>query len=190
VTAVEEAKRQARLVDQMASMHSILRDRAERRGHVLGFLLLSSSFVLLVASTISDDLLVGLGLRPEDARTWGSALSVLLFVFSLLELRLGYGLRAAGHREAADRLSRLKQRYRTELNGAPSPSRLAKLNYEYEVACSVLPPIPEGQFHSLKAAHLRKIQLSKMIDLYPTVPIPLLKLRLLREGLRGRAPQA
>jgi hypothetical protein len=172
----------------MASMHSILRDRAEFRALLLGFLLVASSFVVLVASVASDEVLRGVGLQPALARAWAVLVSVALFVLSLAELRLGYGLRAAGHREAALRLFQLKQRYRTELSGTVSRARLSKLNDEYQIVCSVLPAIPENQFHKLKMAHVRKVQLSKLIDLYPHVPLYILRARLLWEGLRGRTP--
>lgn len=188
VTREEEAQRQARVVDQMTSMHSILRDRAESRAQLFGFLLLASSFVLVIASVASDEIMLSVGFQPSVTRAWAVVLSVALFALSLAELRLGYGLRAAGHREAAVRLSQLRQRYRIELAGTVSPTRISKLNQEYQFLCSVLPAIPENQFHKLKMAHLRKIQLSKLIDLYPHVPLPILRMRLLWEGLRGRKP--
>lgn len=190
MTREEEAKRQARLVDQLASMHSILRDRAESRSDFFGLVIICASFALIVASIATDDVIRGFGLDPTSARRWATLLAIALFGLSLVELRLGYGLRAAGHREAAQRLFQLKQRYRAELSGAPSPTRLAKLADEYEFVCSVLPPIPEKQFHSLKMAHLRKVQLSKLIDLYPHVPLVVLRARLKWEAIRGRKPAA
>ena len=192
VTIEEEARRRERLLDQMASMHSILRDRAEFRGQVLGFVLISSSFLLLVLSLASDQLLSGVGLNPTVARPAVTIASVAVFVVTLAELRLGYGLRAAGHREAARRLADLKIRYGVELAGAISAPRIAKLESEYQLVCSVIPAIPEGQFNDLKMAHLRKKRLSKLVDLFPNVPLWWLRLRLLREDLgapnRPRSP--
>jgi hypothetical protein len=181
----EEAERLARLVDQAVSMYATLRDRARFRAALIGFLLLAGSFLLMVGSLVSDELLRTVSLSGPAVRNWVALLSIALFLVALAELSVGYRSKAERFDDAFRRLTPLKLKLRAELKGAARASVMQRLADEYAQVCTFLPAIPESQFVGLKKAHLGKIKLSKLADLYPSIPLWILRLRLAWEEIRG-----
>jgi hypothetical protein len=188
VTPDEEVRRQKRLADQSSSMYSILRDRYAGRALVLELALLSAAFLLLVLSLAPDNLLIRVRLDPNSARDWAALLSALVFLLGLVTARLDYRGRASLYGDAARRLYVLK----AVLDGILAASTITasdalRARAEYGRAMESITPIGEREFLGLKAAHLRKVRLSKLVDLYPSVPLWMLRLRLLRADLSGDA---
>jgi hypothetical protein len=56
---------------------------------------------------------------------------------------------------------------------------------EMDGALASLRPIPDEQFTILKARHMRKVELSKLLDHYPAAPLMLLRMKLLVRHSRG-----
>jgi hypothetical protein len=113
----------------------------------------------------------------------------VVLVGSIAELHFGWREKSAKHSEAANSLARVKFLISRDLSGSAEISRAkyAELQQLYEDACDLVTKIPERRFLALKAAHRRKVELSKMLDVHPGASVFLLKAKLwLRDNLRQR----
>lgn len=185
-TTKEENERQYVVVDQMLTMHSLLRDHMERRAFWLNTALIASSLFLTVFSFIGDDLLRALGFDPVITRFILGMAAVVVLICSITEFRVDWRTISGRHAEAASRLGVVKARYRksfTEMAGN-DPKRNARLTSEYERIMASLPAIPDRWFNVLKAEHRFKRLLSERISLHPKTPIWFLRLQLRFEGIR------
>lgn len=175
---IDEIERQERVTDQMLTGHSILRDRYRRRERALNLAVLAASLAILVISFLASDWIDG-------ARNVVGVLAAIVFFAALVEARVDLRGRAARHKDAGVRLAALKARYKAlpaDLNTVPS-AELEELIEEYGRVSNSITPIPDRNFHGLKAAHLRKITLSRMIDKSPGTPVWLMRLHVLWDGL-------
>jgi hypothetical protein len=181
-----ENERQYRVIDQMMTMHSILRDRYGRRARLLSIGLLAFA-VALNAFVFADDkvLAVLFGSNLDAAKIGLGITSVVLMVLSIIEYRVDWEGLAQSHAEAVQRLGRLKAKYREAFSGSVAGTNPdhASLSQDYARTMEELPHIPEAQFHRLKARHAFKRRLSKEIDDNPGVPVSLLSLRLRARGI-------
>ena len=182
-----EVSRQKRVVDQMLTSHSLLRDRYRRRARLLNLVLLVLGVALCALTFASTDNLSSIGVSPPTADFLLRVVAVAVFLISLIEARLNWSGLASIHGDAADRLFRIKQKHRELLDasGELDSDQIANLKKEYLVVHSNLPEIPERHFLQLKAKHLRKVGLSRRLDTSPGRPVWLIKWDLFREGLKG-----
>ena len=185
--AESESERQYRLIDQMLSMHSMLRDRYSSQALMLNCLLLGAAGVLNAFVFVSDETLLSFGLNPVLGKNVINIASVIIFAISILELRVDWAGTARLHKEAVDQLSKIKHKYReayTQRNPLPLEV-VANLSLEFSNVMGLLPPIPESKFNHLKQKHLRKKILSERISQYPGAPIMLLRIQIWWEGIRS-----
>lgn len=183
----EEAKRQYRVIDQMLSMHSALRDRYARRAKALTIGILGCSVILCTVTFLPDDALQPLGVSSSGNRFIIGGFASIVFFLSLLDLCVSWGKVSRRHEEASEMLAKLKQKHRAAMCGGKiEPAACAALTEEFSRIMAELPRIPDKQFGSLKAYHLRKIRLSQMIESHVGCPVWLLRLRLVWEGIRGK----
>ena len=186
----EEVNRQARVVDQMLSMHSALRDRYVRRATLLTLGILGCSVILCTVTFMPDDALNPLGVSASANRFVIGGFSGVVFFLSIVELCVSWAEVARRHGEASESLAKLKQQYRAAVSGREVEcSACAKLTEEFGRVMAKLPRIPDKQFPSLKAYHLHKVCLSQMIDSHVGCPVWLLRLRLVWEGMFGKKDQ-
>jgi hypothetical protein len=181
-----ELGRKFRVLDQTLSMHTVLRDRYSRRALCVDVVLLACSVVFCASAFASDQVLALLGRSPENVRYLLRAFSVLAFMVSVLSLRIDWKGKSASHREAAEKMSRaiaVFRKYRGE-DGTWPPERLAELDSVYWEAMRNCVPISEAAFVKLKARHLKKVELSRMLDSNPGCPVFVLRLMLLLSSLR------
>jgi hypothetical protein len=181
-----EYDRQCNVVDQMLSMHSLLRDSYLRCAFWLNTALLSTSIMLCAFVFATDTVFSVFGLRPDGARIGLGLASVIVLILSIVELRVNWGATAAKHADAASKLALLKAKYRklySETRGN-DPKKNSRLGREYERIMKEIPPIPDRMFNRLKAKHLVKKRLSQMISEAPETPIWLHWIRLRYRGLR------
>jgi hypothetical protein len=82
----EELNRQARVVDQMLSMHSALRDRYARRAKWLTLGVLGCSVILCTVTFLPDDALAFMRVSPFASRVIVGVFSSLVFFLSLVDL--------------------------------------------------------------------------------------------------------
>ncbi len=146
-------------------MQAALRDRYQRLGVALQCTVLSGAVLALAfAFAAGKPAVTVLGVTAERA-TWLGWLAVGTFVLSLIELVLDLRGKAKERDTAVRSLSALKAEYR----GADltDPSQAARLAARYAAVTDAVPAIPERQFVRLKAAHLRKIELSKIVSCRP-----------------------
>jgi hypothetical protein len=184
-----ENARQYRIIDQMLSMHSSLRDRYRMGALIMSCALLTSGVVLNACVFIDDATLTTLGLRPGNAKVAIGLASIAVFLISIIELRVDWGGIASSHKRAVEKLSNLKARYRQHFDPANKNNPVAdhELSGDYERVLGDLPPIPEADFYRLKGHHLKKKLLSERISQNPGAPLLLLKLQILLQAIRKLA---
>lgn len=182
----EENERQYRIIDQMLTMHSSLRDRMERRAFWLNTILIATSIFLAVFIFVGDDLIILLGLDPTITRFILGLFSIIILVGAITEFRVDWRSVAGKHDYAASRLGELKLKYRksfAETLGNDN-SKNEELVIEYEKVMGSIPKIPDKWFNTLKAEHNFKIILSKKISYFSKAPVWFLRLKLRLEGIR------
>ena len=157
-------------------MHSTLRDRYSRRALILDLLILSGSVLLCATALVDPQYLRVTRLTADGFRLALSSLSILIFILSLISLRADWKGVAGRHQQACTSLYGLKARCR-EITTTDDPSELRDFRRVYNMVMNELVPIPDRLFPRLKAYHVRKVALSKLVDSHPGAP--LLALRLL-----------
>jgi len=180
----EEHDREYRVVDQMISMHAYIAQRKKGQALWLSLGLLFAS-TITCGFTFADNATIRLlGIGPGRERLVMGITSMLLFGLSIVELRVDWGGTARAHADAYRRLSLLKAKYRhVHASQLPDKEPLwLELSKEYTDTMASVAEIPEKSFAKLKAHHHYKVELSRMIDKHPGVPVILLA-----TGLRTKA---
>lgn len=143
--------------------------------------------VIFCATTFArDDVLAQVGLSPQKVHNILGVASIAAFFASLVALRVDWKGRSALHRDATQKLTDALALFR-ELRGVDGkwpPDRAVELNGAYWQAMNNVIKVPEGQFVYLKARHLQKVQLSKMLDTAAGCPVFVLRLVLLWRSMR------
>ncbi len=174
----EENERQYRIIDQLLTAHSVLRDRYARRARFLSVSALALSVALNGFVFANDDVLKFIFRGHVEAAKIGLGLvSIGLLVFAIIEFRVNWEGKSQSHSEAVSRLGRLKAKFR-DGQTTPSEDYWSALSNEYATTMRELPPIPERSFARLKALHVHKRVLSREISNHPGVPCALLSFRL------------
>ena len=182
----EEFRRKRRVLDQMLTGHSLLRDRYERRALVLTLLVLALSIVATSVAFLSGASSVSiLGIQAR-VQVWVGVLSALIFFLTLVELRVDWRQRAGTHGDAARRLGRLKGLFRAATVHDDVVDAGGKdLNLEYDTTMEQLMTIPDKRFLWVKAKHTRKIRTSMLLDKHPGAPLWYIRLLAMWQGIRG-----
>jgi len=105
--------------------------------------------------------------RPAGQHQWKSTLAVLTFCGTVADLVADRRGVARRHDSAVRLLADLKSAYRLTTPGESPLDRQARLTARYQAVMAELPPIPEHRFNPLKAKHLRKIEISKILSANP-----------------------
>jgi len=183
-----ELKHHFRIIDMMLTMHSILRDRYQRRAFTADLLVLSSSIILCVVQFLDTDILKTLHIDPKTAQIAGGVSSIFILLVSLVSVMVNWSKKAEKHSHAVGELSRLKAQCREILKSDTSEdndARTREQNKECAWALQNVKKIPDRKFNELKALHKRKVALSKMIDDHPGCPLFLLRLKLTLMASQG-----
>lgn len=187
---VRELKRMRRVADTMLSAHSRLRDRYRRRAMSLTLLTIALSITAASLAFAAGDSSVAILYIHARLSRWVAFLSLVIFFLGMADLVFDWRIRAAEHGQAAARLGELKQRLRGPRIEGEQVIGAAGLGADYEHTMSVIPPIPDSQFASLKARHAYKVALSQAVDTHPGAPAWWLRLVVRLDGIRGSSPQA
>jgi hypothetical protein len=165
--ALEELRRQRRLIDQGLTMQARLRDQDQ----VIGTMLLCAILVLSVIGAASafagpDHLVTIIGIRTAST-TWLGWVSICTFALVLVELVLDRRGSAQRHADAVRVLGSLKAEYRVPPAAGEEIAAAARISERYAQAMESIPAVPERAFNRLKAAHLRKVEVSKLLSEQP-----------------------
>lgn len=189
----EEAQRQYRVIDMMLSMHSILRDRYRRRAMFMSVVLLCASFVLVAGIFTSPEIMGKLRIDSEVNEAVISICSLIVFLVALIEVKVDWRGQAERNEGAFKALQKLKVSSKellvdSSLNDEQIKGRWILINATLNEQI----PIPDKKFAKLKAAHLKKVEISKLISEYPGCGIFLLRFglfcRYVKRILRRKGP--
>lgn len=181
-----ELNRQFRVLRQTLSMHTMLKDRYRKLAVTIDIILLACAVVFCTTTFASDDIFSTLGLLPKNVRFILGVVSILSFFASLVALRVGWKGKAALHLEAEQKLTNALQLFRElRRDDKTWPQERSKdLHYSYWSAMKNIIEIPGKKFVGLKSRHLRKVQISKMLDEFPGCPIFILRQILLVRSIK------
>jgi hypothetical protein len=170
-SASTEINRQRRLVDQSASMQAALRDWDRIFGTSLVCVVLVTSLIgVAFAFSGGGQTISILGLQAQRT-TWLGWLAVFTFALTLLQLVLDPGGSARRRAQAVQALATLKGEYRTVVPVGQENEAEERLSQQYEAVMRSIPEVPNLLFNRLKAAHLRKVEISKILSSKPGLPL-------------------
>jgi len=181
-----EIERQYRVLQQTLSAHSVLKHRYARRALFVDIVLLACSVVFCATTFARDDVFIHVGLSPANVRFILGTASIAAFFASLIALRVNWKGTSALHEQAMQKLTdvlTLFRRYRRE-DGGWFESRHSELSRAYWDAVTNVVRVPDRVFLQLKAWHLRKVQISRMLDSNQGCPVFVLRLVLLWRSLK------
>lgn len=175
-----EIERLHRVADMLLSMHSTLRDEFNRQELLLNCSLLAAAVILNGFVFVDDGTLKTLGFQPAAAKVGIGLTSIVVFLISVIELRVGWSEAANNHNEAVKKLATLKGKFRLHFGHEKKDAIEAKqLADECTNIFAELIAIPEADFVRLKHKHLKKKLLSDMVSQNPGIPLWRFKLALL-----------
>jgi len=168
----EEIDRQFRVSQQMLSMHSFLRDEFTFKAKFAELVLLGCSVVFCATAFAGDDFYQFFGLTTAFGRIVLGIASVLAFIATLSLLILDWRGSAARHGEAANRWSNVLALFRESQHPTDGWREEVRktLSAAYWEASRNSVKVPEKRFNHLKARHLRKVEISKLLSKYPGCP--------------------
>lgn len=175
-----ELQRLERIADMMLSAHSILRDRFARRATAFDIILLVVSGILCGTTFLDPALIRYFHLDTEKIRALLGICAILVFILSIVGLRVDWKEKTSRYQHACRTLANIKAKSR-ELLGTEEDHQVAE-GPEFlrtsSFAMSDLIPIPDAEFVKLKAKHKQKVEISRLLDNYPSIPIWLLRWKL------------
>jgi hypothetical protein len=169
-TLSKENDRQRRLIDQTMSMQAALRDWGRTFGTTLACLVLVASLIGVAFAFAggSNDVISFVGIHAQRATLLGW-LAVTTFAVTLIELVLDPRGAARRRAEAVRALAILKNEYRQTMPSEEAVAAARRLSAQYDEVMRSIPEVPDWQFNRLKARHLRKIEISKILSARPGI---------------------
>jgi hypothetical protein len=166
---LDDLKRQAKVVDMMLTMHSILASRYQIRAQALDLSLLAVSTVLLALIFIDPQVITYINLSQETSRILIGVCSIAVFFLSVVSLVVDWKGKSRQHREAFNTLVPHKSEWSDLIRSFAESDPRDRAEFARKSALIVgnLTPIPDAEFNRLKARHHRKIMLSKIISQHP-----------------------
>ncbi len=165
--ARDEFDRQRRLVDQLTTMHSRLRDRYHLQGTVVTCLILVASVIASAFAFAGGGTQVSIASISAERSTWLGWFAVAVFSLTLIDLVVDRRKSARTHSDAVRQLAALKSEYRRPLPIGEEIVEGKTTSERYQAIMDALPAIPDRQFNRLKAKHLTKVAVSKYLSDYP-----------------------
>jgi hypothetical protein len=176
----DQLKTLSRRANQMATMHSRLRDHYAWWNSATNIFLLIFSACLLSIAFIFDDFLKRTTGISSDTFKWINGITATAnFSVSLVLLGWQPAEKAAAHAQAVNHYA--KTRYeikRLEAKANQLTEDDVKALEESYFDTRDLPGISERQFLPLKQWHLLKVALSKELDVNPYAPLWFLRLKM------------
>ena len=180
-TGQTEVSRQYRVLDQMISMHSMLRNRCDSRAFFVDVVLIACSVIFCATTFICDDTITKTGLPIDVTRRALGVAAIAAFFASIVSFRVNWKGIAAEHARGVDKLTKVIALFREKRSSDktwPTES-LPVLSKAYWDVMDNTVPIPEKFFLSLKRRHLVKVEISKLSSKRPGCPLWILRAALL-----------
>lgn len=177
-TSVNDLNLQRKKIALLLTIYERLSDRYHFRAKILDFCLLVTSIAVCLSTFVDPKILGFFKIPPDKVFIILGIGAFMLFVLSVCSLISGWKAQAANFGQAANLLSRMKAES-AEKPKADNQDDLKQLQIkalEYSVIINNLPKIPQKEFHKLKTLHKRRIELSRLTDIYPGSSIWLLKI--------------
>lgn len=178
-TIREEAERQHKVIDMMLTMHAILRDRYRRWAMFMSVVLLCSSFIIVAGIFINPNIVDKLRIDTSINEFVISICSLVVFLVALIEAKVDWRGQAEKHEGAFKALQKLKVSSKELLVSNLSDEKVKERWLLINATLNELLPIPDKKFAKLKAAHLKKVEISKLLSQHPGCGIFLLRFSLL-----------
>lgn len=184
--SAKETERQYRVLQQTLSAHAALRDSYGAKAKTAEIVLLICATVFCATTFAGEGFYANLSVSPQTGRLVLGVASVLAFAASLATLVIDWKGSAARHGEAAEKWASVLEEFRGLRFGDGSWSEEARvaLNAAYWEADRNSVGIPERSFNRLKARHLRKVEVSKLLSRYPGCPRSVLELIVRARGTK------
>lgn len=176
----DDLKKQAKVVDMMLTMHSILANRYHRRAQILEISLLAVSTVIVALTFVDPQVLTYLKISQETSRVLIGICSIVVFFLSVVSLIVDWKGKARQHREAFNMLVPHKSEWSEIIKSFEDHDERDRAEFVRKSSLIIgnLTPIPDARFNSLKARHHQKVMLSKMISEHPGSSVWILRLKL------------
>lgn len=185
----DEFARQRGVMDQMLSQHARLRDRYRRRRLFLVLTTMALGLLGAGFAFATNDVKVTILGVTAGRDKWLGGLSLVVLLLGVVDLATSWDESAHAHHEATLRLARLKGQFRdVSARSSPGTAPPAELALGYGETMDLLPAIPDRAFNPLKAAHLRKVEVSKRISAAPGSLSRLVTIQVVLNGMRQHRP--
>jgi hypothetical protein len=173
----KELRRIYRVIDMMTTMHSILRGRYRFFSLSVDLLILFCSVILCATVFLDPEILKILNISPASTKVVRGITSILVFLLSLVQLRVNWKGKGELFDRSLETLCKLKSECGLLLETTnTSEEEILRQCKNYNDTLAVLPKIQDRLFPKLKAKHKRKVELSKYIDKRPESPYWLTRL--------------
>ena len=176
-----EIKKQAKVIDMMVTMHSILAAQYARRSQILEIGMVAVSIALVSVVFLDPEILSYFHIKPNSARIVIGLFSILIFFMSILSLIVDWKGKSVQHKDGFSTLVKLKTKWENIIANFEETDKrdLREFINKSSLIVSQLSPIPDSCFNKLKSKHFKKIELSKLISEHPGSTVFLLKLKVL-----------
>lgn len=173
VTEADQIKSRLIVTDQMISQHAWMRDHYASYSQALDILLLLVSATLAALTFADLPKILGTNFDPQPIV---GALSIAIFVLSVIGWKVDWKGRENAHAQSVDLLTQVKRGLSIADSGGDGGVLEAIQNYNIVIdRCA---KIPEKYFLKTKRHHKRKVAISKELDVAPATFIWVIKLKL------------
>lgn len=174
-----EIQKISRTADMQISAHARLRDYYSELAVLLDVVMLLLAILLNATLFLTSDQ-GRIAIAGTAISAWIRWLALILFIFTVLQLRIDWKGTAEKHRQAVSAFTVIKRMCRElALSGKDSdPIAQQTVLDQYRALVENVVSIPEDKFLKLKKHHLVKVEISRYLDGHPGASLLILKLRL------------
>ncbi|MDV7341802.1 hypothetical protein RYZ26_19535 [Terasakiella sp. A23] len=174
-----EINRIEKVSNLLVTCHSILSSRYLRRAFLLNLISTLFSAVLAILIFAPQELLSKINPTGFDNTMFMGCLAAVLFLLSLVEMKVAWKEKGSFHKDAANAYSRVKLEIRASYrDGKIDDAKMQDISTKYSLIGEMHPPVPDDQFVKLKKKHKLKIEVSKYLDKNPAANIFLVHIKL------------
>ncbi|GHU80703.1 hypothetical protein FACS189468_1220 [Spirochaetia bacterium] len=184
---LKDLEKSKKIIDMMATMHSVLSNKYRILSFILDALLIIFSLILLSCVFIDPALLNNIGVDANISRIIIGAATILVTCMSFFPYILDWKGKKNDHDQAFTTLINLKSKWRIFLldkNNHTNDDAI-KLEEEKSLILQHLIIIDDSKFNKLKKKHYMKVYISRMTSNYPAIPIFLIKIWLFIRDIKS-----